>query len=174
MKNQYVIDGDELVISIIHKGETLETRVSAHHLHKLNELPNTFYVTKTVSGFYVKMDYRRRGLRYCVQLHRYITDAPDGMDVDHKDGNTLNNVDDNLRVVTRSANSQNAKYTSNNNVSGIRGVYLDKKVNRWYGQVAANGKCHSTKRFSNKEDCAKAVEELRKQLHPYATERSYQ
>jgi len=39
-----------------------------------------------------------------VRLHRFITDCPDGLGVDHLDGNKLNNRRDNLEVVAHAEN----------------------------------------------------------------------
>lgn len=47
----------------------------------------------------------------------------ENQDVDHIDGNPLNNLLENLRVVEHNINSRNCK-KSNNNVSGVNGVAL--------------------------------------------------
>lgn len=43
-------------------------------------------------------------------LHRYLTKAPDGLVVDHRDGESLNNRDDNLRLCTQSQNKGNTRH----------------------------------------------------------------
>lgn len=50
-----------------------------------------------------------RKLRKTVLMHRVIMEAPDGMDVDHKNDNKLNNCRSNLRICTRSQNMANKK-----------------------------------------------------------------
>jgi len=49
-------------------------------------------------------------------------DIPEGMEVDHEDGNPHNNSKDNLRVITRKINNRNRKKRSDN-VSGISGIH---------------------------------------------------
>ena len=69
-----------------------------------------------------------------IKLHRYVTDAPDDMEIDHKDGNILNNRKSNLRICTRQENAMNLKL-SKNNTSGHKGVYFDKTCNQWFSVI---------------------------------------
>lgn len=62
----------------------------------------------------------RRGGHECVLLHRFLLDAADS-EVDHIDGNGLNNVKVNLRKVSRLQQMQNVRQTSR---TGARNVYL--------------------------------------------------
>lgn len=55
-----------------------------------------------------------------IYMHRQITSAPKGMDVDHIDGDTLNNMRSNLRIATRSQNLANNRRTLG--ITGYRGV----------------------------------------------------
>jgi hypothetical protein len=51
-------------------------------------------------------------------------------ETDHKDGNPLNNRRDNLRIATRSQNSQNRERQTNN-TSGYRGVSFVPATGKW-------------------------------------------
>ena len=57
-----------------------------------------------------------------VTMHRVVMDAPKGMDVDHINGDTLDNRKQNLRLCTQSQNSMNKKLRSDSR-SGFKGVY---------------------------------------------------
>lgn len=57
-----------------------------------------------------------------IWMHRLITGAPPGFDVDHRDHDTLNNQRRNLRVVTKSQNQQNRLGANRNSSTGVRGV----------------------------------------------------
>jgi hypothetical protein len=54
-----------------------------------------------------------------IQMHRQILDAPKHMEVDHANGNTLDNRRRNIRLATRSQNLANRKTFSG---SGYKGV----------------------------------------------------
>jgi hypothetical protein len=56
-----------------------------------------------------------------ISVHRVVMDAPKGMDVDHINGNGLDNRKENLRICTRSQNAMNQKLKSHS-VSGYKGV----------------------------------------------------
>lgn len=59
-------------------------------------------------------------------------------EIDHQDGNGLNNWWDNLRDVTRVVNSQNHRL-ADNNTSGVVGVYFFKRTRGWYSNIQVEG-----------------------------------
>lgn len=63
-------------------------------------------------------------------LHRFLMKPRKGKEVDHIDGNTLNNTRRNLRVCTKSQNLQNQKLGARN-TSGFKGVDI------WNGKYRA-------------------------------------
>lgn len=73
-----------------------------------------------------------------VYLHRFIVSAPKGLDVDHINGDTLDNRRSNLRVCTRRQNLQNMQCKSKS--SPYKGVSLDKRINRWRALIRVNGR----------------------------------
>lgn len=82
-----------------------------------------------------KQWYASRNLsKKTIKMHRVVTNAPEGKDVDHKDGDGLNNQRSNLRVYTRSQNLFN-KPKQSNNTSGFKGVSFCKRDNVWRAQI---------------------------------------
>jgi len=112
--------------------------------------------------------YKRVCIDYVGYLqHRliWIMHGNDPVDcLDHIDGDTLNNRIENLRPATEEENHWNVKIRSDN-TSGIKGVAWHKKYMCWYGRVGFKGKLHFAGYFTDKEECAKAVRELRAKLH---------
>ena len=78
------------------------------------------------------------GVRESVLLHRLVLDAPDGVDVDHINRNTLDNRRSNLRLASRSENNANRGLQKNNS-SGFRGVRLS-KGRYWIAQIKVDGR----------------------------------
>lgn len=99
--------------------------------------------------------------RWLVYLHRFILDAPEGVYVDHIDGDKLNNRRSNIRLCTQSENKMNSgKYA--NNTSGHAGVAFDKSTGSWKAYINVDKKLKHLGRFPTKEEavkCRKAAEE---------------
>ena len=74
-------------------------------------------------------------------LHRIIAEKA-GLDmsneIDHKDGDRVNNLLSNLRPATHSQNQMNSKAYSNN-TSGYKGVTWCKKLKKWQARIQING-----------------------------------
>lgn len=69
-----------------------------------------------------------------LQLHRLLTNCPGDMEVDHINGNRLDNRKYNLRVCTRQENQLNVSKLSNN-TSGFKGVWYDKARDKWVAEI---------------------------------------
>jgi hypothetical protein len=69
----------------------------------------------------------------------YYGDEPSG-EIDHIDGNGLNNSISNLRVVSRVENMRNTRL-SKRNKSGRVGVFYYGKTRCWIAQIKVKGKC---------------------------------
>jgi hypothetical protein len=66
-------------------------------------------------------------------MHRVIIAAPDGVKVDHRNRDSLDNQRENLRLATNSQNAANSVHRPNR--SGYRGVYLT-QGRYWYVFIA--------------------------------------
>lgn len=106
------------------------------------------------------------GLKY--RLHRIVyalTNSvdPEEMQIDHIDGNGLNNNKNNLRLATPSDNQHNKK-VHRNNKSGKRGVCRDEKNNKWRACITYKGKHIGLGRFNTIEEASDAYERKAKEL----------
>ncbi|MET3699356.1 AP2 domain-containing protein [Bacillus oleivorans] len=169
MKNDYEIRGETTVIFVSHKGKALEVLVDTEDLPKLQEIPYKWCVRykPQTNTYYAMANYYEK--RKYIQLHRFLTNAEDGLVVDHINHNTLDNRKKNLRVITNGQNLQNRRGATSLSSSGIRGVSWRKDINKWRARVNVNGKEYNVGVFDKQEDAEKAVVNARKKLMPYAT-----
>lgn len=87
---------------------------------------------------YASRAVRTHGKKQTVYMHRVILDAPQGMDVDHKNHDTLDNRRENIWICTRRENLQNLKHKTRIMAgSGYKGVYPHR--NKWQVKVSMNG-----------------------------------
>lgn len=101
-------------------------------------------------------------------MHRIIANAPQGMDVDHINGDKLDNRKENLRVCTRSENLHNLK-GSPRTASGLRGAYREKnrgKGCRWFSQMSVRGKMYHLGRFDTAEEAHQAYLKAYREHYP--------
>lgn len=104
-------------------------------------------LTKLISGVqYRRVMYTKQGMAYSLLAHviafvLHNGKFPDGQ-VDHLDGDGLNNRGGNLRDASRRVNICNAKLDCRN-VSGVKGVTPVKQYpGMWEAQAKLNGKKH--------------------------------
>jgi hypothetical protein len=98
-----------------------------------------------------------------VRMHRLILDAPSGIEVDHIDGNGLNNQRCNLRLATKDQNQHNSVIRSDN-TSGLKGVHLDKRSGSWVAQITVRGKTLHLGCFVKAKDAARRYDDKAREL----------
>lgn len=108
------------------------------------------------------------------RLHRLImaymlgTEAIKGYQVDHINGDKLDNRRGNLRICTVSENRMN-KPAPKNNKSGFKGVYLiknsQKRNKRWIAYISFNKKRVVLGYFFTKDEAVKAYNQGAKEYH---------
>jgi hypothetical protein len=83
-------------------------------------------------------------------MHKILLNPPKGMEVDHIDGNGLNNQKSNLRVVTHRENQQNFHIIK---TSRFPGVAL-RPSGKWISYITLKGKWRYLGTFVNEIDAA--------------------
>lgn len=72
-------------------------------------IPHKWCASKSAYGFYAKRSKKINGHYRSVYLHREIAGCPKGKQVDHINGDTLDNRRENLRIVDQQKNLSNRK-----------------------------------------------------------------
>ncbi len=114
------------------------------------------------AGGYVYRGERRGGVYHTIYLHREIMglEAGDPREVDHEDGDPLNNRRSNLLVVdTRSEQMQNHGVRPHS--SRFRGVTWDKRRGRWMARAKLRGRFVFLGYFDSEEAAAKVAADWR-------------
>jgi hypothetical protein len=83
---------------------------------------------------------KENGREATQKLHRFILGVTDPkIEVDHKDGNGLNNRRENLRLATHAQNMSSTGMRKGN-TSGYKGVSWHKKAHKWAARIQVNSK----------------------------------
>lgn len=89
--------------------------------------------------FYAQAATRIKGRNYCVKMHRVIMHVPTSQQVDHIDGDGLNNQKSNLRLCNNSENAMNRRKRLNTS-SKYKGVSWWTARQRWVADIWLSGK----------------------------------
>jgi len=136
-KNEFTIYDNyaEILLYDRHQNIIAKTKIDLEDVEKCRSLK---WFLK-ISGKEKKYVQRRIGR---LHLSHYLLgfEKESGIEVDHANGDTLDNRKNNLRVVTHQENMMNQRVLPSNNTSGHIGVSWDKKLNKWIAQIKVNQK----------------------------------
>jgi hypothetical protein len=99
-----------------------------------------------------------------IRMHRVVMCAPAGYEVDHINGDKLDNRRANLRLCTRAEN-QRHKARNRQNTTGYKGVRIDKRDGYFSARIRFDNKELHLGRFRNAVDAARAYDAAAKKLH---------
>jgi|SRR3990167_74362 len=90
-----------------------------------------------------------------ISLHRYLMGKKIGFEIDHVNGNKLDNRRKNLRFCSRHQNSANKnKYSTN--TTGFKGVTWEKQINKFAARITFKYKNITLGRFNTAIEVARA------------------
>lgn len=132
-----------------------------------------------LSKFKWKADVRTRGVyakryveknvnyvrdRRCIYMHRQIMGIEDyATCVDHRNGNSLDNRRENMRLCTRAENCRNKKHPENSPFQ-FKGVFRRPSGN-WGAKITFQYKGQNLGTFSSPIEAARAYDQKAKELH---------
>lgn len=112
------------------------------------------YSKPRVSSIYACRTEENNKKKKTVAMHRVILNAPNHMDVDHINGNTLDNRKYNLRLCTPTQNNGNMRKRLSKTSSIYKGVSLIKSENKWKACIYFNKKCYYLGQFLSEAEAA--------------------
>lgn len=128
-----------------------------------------WYATKSPNAWYAHRQFRHntiknkkgQGKQIYVSMHRQIMKAPKSKNIDHKNGNGLDNRKSNLRFCTHAENMRNQKTMS----CGYKGLRKTPDGKKWGVQICVDGVRHNLGLFTSQKAAAKEYDKLAKLLH---------
>lgn len=115
---------------------------------------NNWKWSYVAAGYAIRGQQRNNKIKYYL-MHRVILKAKDNQEVDHINGNRLDNRKENLRFVSRQQNQWN-RTKSLNKSSKYKGVNFHKKSNKWMARIRLNNKEIYLGIFKQEKDAARA------------------
>ena len=105
---------------------------------------------------YALRGYRSGDRKRTIKMHREIMGAKPGQQVDHKNGDTLDNRRANLRICTQSQNNMNRH--TRTGTSRYKGVCWSKAKRKWQAGIQVDGKTKFLGYFHNEIEAARAYD----------------
>jgi len=99
------------------------------------------------------------------KMHREIVGAVEGYDVDHANGNTLDNTRGNLRVASKRDNMRNKRKMRGSYSSRFTGVSRDVDCKRWLARIGGRDGEITLGRFLTEEEAARAYDAKARELY---------
>jgi hypothetical protein len=96
-----------------------------------------WYAMET-NGIWYAMRTEKLPVKRTICMHTSVMKTPDGLEVDHEDGNGLNNQRYNLRVATHTQNLWNTG-VRRSNTSGYKGVSWHQHTGKWRSEIRIGG-----------------------------------
>lgn len=123
-----------------------------------------WYALKNGRCFYACGNIRVGGKRTKISLHRVITGCPPDREVNHINGDGLDNRQENLQICTTQQNQFALIRKKKDASSSYRGVSWFTRNRCWRAAIKHNGKVIYLGRFDNEEDAARAYDVKAREL----------
>jgi hypothetical protein len=115
--------------------------------------------------YYAKRKIWKNGTSLDVRMHRVIMEPAESYEVDHKDGNGLNNQRSNLRVATKGENQRNQRPYKKGS-SKYKGVSKNKSKSKpWAAKITVNNVTQLIGTFKTEIEAAQAYDLQSTRLH---------
>lgn len=158
MTNAYTTTATgDIAVECRYLGQPVTTLISPSRLARMQEHTGTWCVERAHTGQLYIISVIRGTKWYLTRwlLHP----VPSSLEVDHQNGDTLDNRDGNLRAVTGAMNQLNRHGANRNSRTGYRGVRRT-EGGRYFGRIAVNGHYHRLGTYDTPQEAHDRVQQF--------------
>lgn len=135
--------------------------VDDEDFEKLNKI--NWFPRKHGHTFYATCNGHKRDKYSVIPMHRYLLEVVDPkIEVDHKNGNGLDNQRSNLRIATRQQNARNSRMRPSNR-TGYKGIW-EYKPGKFRAAITVNGKTIHLGVFNSPQEASAIYEAKAKEI----------
>ena len=170
LQNKYYIkDEVAYLLCVTLTDEHVYFQIDAEDLHRVLSY-SKWFIKNNKNKKYVVCNKEINGKRTVVRLHRFLLDFPE-KDIDHVDGNSLNNCKGNLRLCEDSENMSNLQSCRKDNKStGLLNITKIKRTNKFRPEVTIDSKRYYFKQFETIEEAKELIDYVRANYISYSQE----
>ena len=159
-----IILSDDGLTGIIKLSRNYQAIIDAQDIEAVSAR-NWHAVCLSANHVYAASNIRTGEIFKQISLHRYLMQSSSGnTEIDHVNGNTLDNRRVNLRPVTRSQNRMNAVCRCDS-LTGLKGIQFEASRGTWKVRIGLNKKSFHIGRYKTLEEAVEARRVAEAKMH---------
>ena len=167
IKEKLILNSNNFIINnnicwiVLYNQKYIEIARAKFYTKYYNQIKDSELTWYLSDNGYIRANWNdENNQKHTTSLHEAIIQLsgqiiPDDKEIDHRDRDKLNCLDENLRFCTRSQNNQNREKFKNN-TSNEKGVSWYKITQKWRARIGVNNKPKHLGYFDTKEEATEA------------------
>lgn len=139
-------------------------KVDAEDFDRINQWKWCAHWDRKARSFRAERGRRDNGKTVYVSMAREVMGHPEGLEVDHRFHDTLDNRKSQLRIATHAQNCHNQRRRRDNS-SGHKGVCWVPSIGKWRVRITLHGKRKLIGEYLDKGDATAAAKNAAEEMH---------